>query len=275
MKKPIAKKLVCIADMHCGHRVGLTPPNWQWNDNKEKDHIWQKFGKIQKECWNWYESQVSQIAPVDVLVVNGDAIDGRGERSGGVELITGDRNEQIKMAVECIEVWKPKQIVVVRGTPYHTGEIESFEDTVSYLLTESGHSVKVGDHEWVSINGVVFDFKHYIGGSQIPHGRKTALMRDVLWNEIWSEADLQPKSDWIVRSHVHYCEGGFSYRGGRKINAVITPALQAMGTRFGARQMSGLVDFGFLNWTINEKGIVCSEERIANIQYQKAKSLIV
>lgn len=269
------KRLICIADPHCGHRVGLCPPKYQWQVKHDKGHIWNKFARIQKECWKWYEGKVKELMPADILVLNGDAIDGRGERSGGVELITGDRNEQVRMAAECIEIWQPKQIVITRGTPYHTGEIESWEDVLADFLKGKNYKVKIGDHEWIDVNGVVFDFKHFVGASVVPYGRKTTLSRDVVWNELWAEAKLQPRADWIIRSHVHYCEGGFTFRGSRQINALITPALQAMGTRHGARKMSGLVDFGLVEWNISEEGNVEWQPHIAEVRSQAAKALVV
>lgn len=261
------KKLVCISDLHCGHRVGLTPPEYQWI-NKRSDHIWRKFGTVQKQTWDWYARKVEEIGRPDILVVNADCIDGRGERSGGVELITGDRNEQAKIAMQCIKLWNPKAIVMTRGTAYHTGDIESWEDIIAYQL-----GCKIGDHEWLEINGVVFDFKHHCGSSSVPYGRKTAVGREQLWNDLWADARLQPRADWIVRSHVHYCEGGFKFRGDKEIWAITTPALQAMGTRYGATRCSGTVDFGLISWDIDEKGVRDWHRHIAYIPGQVARAL--
>jgi len=259
-------RLICIADLHCGNRAGLTPPNYQ-RFKTSKDHILQKFSAIQTEGWRWYQSKARQYNAPDILVLNGDGIDGRGERSGGVELITLDRNEQIEMALECIRIWNAKHIVIVRGTPYHAGEFESWEDLIAREL-----NCKVGDHEWIEVEGVVFDFKHFIGGSIVPYGRKTAISRDELWNLIWAEEGYQPRADWIVRSHVHYCEWGGRIVGKKEVNVMITPALQAMGSRYGARQCSGIVHFGFVGWDIND-GVVRSWKEIAYIQSQKAHTL--
>jgi len=245
--------LVCISDLHCGHRVGLTPYNYQRLGKSnlkngyhyDKNHIWEKFYKIENECYAWYEKAVVRHLKPDLLVVNGDLIDGRGERSGGVELVSVDRNEQIEMAIECIELWQAKNIIIVRGTPSHVGSEESWEDIIARQLNS-----KIGDHEWIERDGIIFDFKHYIGNSIVPYSRKTAVNRDQLWNLIWAEAKLQPKSDWIVRSHVHYSEGGYKQIGAKEVWAITTPALQGMGSRYGARYCSGTVDFGFVGWNI-------------------------
>ncbi len=263
------KRIVVISDLHCGHRVGLTPPEYQWICDKRTGHIWQKFAKIQKECWAWYVKKVHELQPVDVLVCNGDALDGRGERSGGVELITGDRNEQIKIAEECIKIWNPANVVMVRGTPYHTGEVESYEDLIAQQL-----GCKIGDHEWINVNGIIYDFKHFVGSSSVPHTRKTAISRDQLWNQLWADADLQPDADWVVRSHVHYCEGGWHFVGTKEKQGLTTPALQAMGTRFGARRCSGTICFGLIHWDVEENGTWKFAKHIALIRSQRAQALV-
>jgi len=271
MAKQRRKRVVALGDLHCGHRVGLTPPEYQWHAPNTTKHAWQKYGDIQREAWNWYAAKIKELRPVDLLLVSGDCVDGRGERSGGVELVTTDRDEQADMAVACLAPWKAKQIVMVRGTPYHAGNYESWEDPVADKL-----GAKIGNHEWVTVkvgkNEVTFDLKHHIGGSQIPHGRATAIKRDALWNSIWAEAGLQPRGDWILRGHVHYYGSTSHYVGQRKVTAMTLPALQGMGSRYGALRMSGLVDFGLISWDITAEGTRC-RDHIHLIKSQKAQAL--
>jgi len=269
------KRVAIIADLHCGHRAGLTPPQWRFRQSSV-EHIWRKFTRVQEETWRIYLREVKRLLPIDVLIVNGDCIDGRGERSGGVELVTGDRNEQCKMAADCIRVWHPPRIVMTRGTGYHTGDIESWEDLIAEGLRADGIEVKIGDHEWVDVNGFIFDCKHHVSGSQVPHGRWTAIARDELWNSLWTEAGEQPRAGMIVRSHVHYCVGGWRYFGAHRVEFLTTPALQAMGTRYGARRCSGQVNWGLLAFDLDARGgIVCRKEIIYRIGSTVAKRYVV
>lgn len=263
------KRLIVLADQHAGHRVGLTPPKFQWHVRTGLGHVWEKCARIQRECWNWYQKQIQALRPVDILLVNGDCIDGRGERSGGVELITGDRSEQCEIAAAGIEAWGARTVILTRGTPYHTGDKEDWEDVLFRRL----RAKKIGDHEWLNINGTVFDFKHHVGRSTIPHGQFTAQAREWLWNALWADAAYQPKADYVVRSHVHYYRPCGGVRGGKAWWAMTTPALQAMGTRYGARFCSNLVDFGFLVFDVDAKGDVTWQPVIAKIVNQKAKAL--
>ena len=229
-----------MSDLHSGHRCGLTPPDWWYPRG-----VRQKWRDIQAACWKWYAKEIDARKPFHAIIVNGDCIDGRGDKSGSTECITTDRNEQVEMAAECIRYAQSKntKVVIVRGTPYHTGEAEDFEDA----LAREVNALKIGNHEWVEVGGVVFDCKHKVGSSTIPHGRHTAIARERMWNQLWADRDESPRGDVIVRSHVHY----HIYNGGPGWLAMTTPALQAMGTKYGTRQCSGIVDFGFVTFDID------------------------
>lgn len=233
-----AKRTVIMSDLHCGHITGLTSPAYQIAPQCGTKA---KAAQVQKKLWEFYAKTIDSLKPIDVLIVNGDCIDGRGERSGGTELVFPDRSDQVGCAAECIRYTEAEKIVMTYGTPYHTGQEEDWEDV---LAREIG--AKIGAHEWVDINGLVFDVKHHVGSSQIPHGRHTAVARERLWSQLWAEREQTPKADVIIRSHVHY----FDYCGGRDWLAMTTPALQGLGTKFGARRCSGTVDFGLLSFDV-------------------------
>ena len=246
------KRVVVIADLHCGHRVGLTPPGYQEGQRTLRDKhdhktkFLNRCAASQKECWMAYKAIMADLQPIHLLIVNGDAIDGRGEKSGGTELITGDRDEQCSMAVESIMLAKAKHIAMCYGTAYHAGQEEDWEDQIARRVKAD----KIGSHEWPSVNGLIFDVKHFVGSSSIPHGRATAVKREALWNTIWAEARKQPQARVIVRSHVHY----FEFNGNVRQLCMTTPALQAMGTKFGARKCSGIVDWGVTYFDVDKDG---------------------
>ena len=125
------KRLVVISDLHCGHAVGLTPPAWQWAVDGDTTEHRAKFGRVQREVWDWYSQTIGSLRPIDILAVNGDAIDGTGVRSGGTELLTTDRQVQTDMAVKSIQEASAKTIVMTYGTAYHTGDAEDWEDRVA------------------------------------------------------------------------------------------------------------------------------------------------
>lgn len=254
------KRLLVLADLHCGHRVGLTPPAYQ------SAIPGNKYYQIQVGLWAEYVKKIEALKPIDILVVNGDAVDGKGQRSGGTELLTTEMKKQAEMAAECIRYTEAGKVIIVRGTPYHVGESDENEDTVA----EKVGAVACGDHEWIDVNGVVFDFKHFVGASSIPHGRFTALAKDKLWNTIWNhEHEQQPDADVLIRSHVHSHHGCFD----PYFLGMTTPALQAAGTKFGARKCSGVVHWGFLWFDVFEDGSYAWNRHITVLESQKIKPI--
>ena len=115
---------IFIADTHCGHRTGLTPPKWWLPDD---DGFIGKVARFQRELWSWFCSEIDSCGPVDTCIHVGDVIDGKGFRSGGTELLTPDRAVQIQMAEIVFEEIGAKNNLIINGTPYHTGNEEDWE----------------------------------------------------------------------------------------------------------------------------------------------------
>lgn len=261
--------MLVAADMHCGHRVGLTPERWEpgqrkpTGDDDKPTHRHNKFAAIRQECWREFCSIVDDLRPIDVAIINGDCVDGRGERSGGLELIEADQHNQAQMASECILRIHASAVVMTFGTPYHTGKLEDVELRIAELVD----ATTIGAHEWPEVNGLVFDVKHKIGRSGIPHGRGTAIRRADMWNALWAEAGMQPRASVFVRSHVHY----LAYAGDARTLGVVTPALQAMGTRYGARECEGLVDWGVVCFDVAADGTYEWRAITRPVEAQRAK----
>jgi len=268
-----AKRILLMGDFHCGHGVGLTPPHWQIRtpDCDEETTKRPKMAALQRECWQRFDAELRACAPYDALFFLGDAIDGKGDRWGGSEQITTDREEQSNMAVAVFDhtrlyARRGFKIVGVYGTPYHVGREEDWEN----IIAQRAGFEKIGAHEWPDVNGCIFDLKHHVGSSRIPHGRHTATAADMVWNTFWAEADLQPRATIIVRAHVHYHQ---LVRSMGRVGMTL-PALQAMGSKFGSRMCSGLVDWGFVVADIGPKGeIVSIDARLSRIESQQARTV--
>ncbi len=253
------KRVVVISDLHCGHRFGLVPPAWQLRNNVSVQH--KDITKIEKRMWQQYKSLADELSPVDVLFVLGDCVDGKAMRSGSTELITADRNEQVDMACEAIKIWNAPKIRMVHGTPYHVGTEEDWETIVAEKL-QSGYSiprsVTIKDHDWININGVIFDIKHHTGSSSNPYGRHTPLARTRIWNLLHDERKTQPKSKVFLRGHVHY----FSKCEDVMWMGATMPSLQAAGTKYGGRLCEGTVDVGVIHFDVEVDGTYAMKPHI-------------
>ena len=223
------KKIIILSDLHCGHIVGLTPPKWQVNMSE--------YYKEQKSCFNFFKTEIEKLGKIDVTIVNGDAIEGKGERSGGTELIVSDRKQQVEIAEECLSLINTKKIYFTYGTPSHVGKEEDWEKVLSDNM---GGEIK--NILSIQIDEIKFNIRHHIGSSTVPHGRFTPIARERVWDMLKEDYEGREKSDILIRSHVHY----FTYCGDEKGLGITTPALQGKGSKYGGRVCSGTTSFGFI-----------------------------
>jgi len=220
---------------------------------------------MRRGIWGWFDKTVHSLGNIHAVIVNGDAIDGRGEKSGGTELLAADRNEQVEMAAAAIMHIPCKTRMLAYGTPYHAGQLEDWEDAVAAQV----HAEKIGGEDTVDVDGVLINYRHHIGRSGIPHGRHTAVAKEALWNALWNERGEYPRAHIILRSHVHYV----SYAGGADWVGITTPALQGYGGKYGTRIMSGTVDIGMIVIDVIGKGEFVWKPLIFRLPMHKPISL--
>lgn len=250
-------RILLWGDAHCGSNVGLTPPAYQTkftpNPQTEEHRTLNKWAKLQGECWDWYVAKVNMLKPIDKLFYLGDGIDGTAHRCGGTDLIQIDRKVQIKMAIEAIEVAEATGMVMVYGTPYHTGQAEDFELDIAQHF-----KCKIGAHEWEEINGCMFDLKHKQGNCDNP---ATGLFQQIRDHREWAGLGEQPKANVLIRAHTHR----FCMLKIEDCIGITIPALTAYGTKFGARQCSRKVQFGLVALDVWPDGVVVEHIHIAKL----------
>jgi len=229
------RRVLVISDFHSGHVLGLTHPGYDFTSGHKTmtaHHV------VRRTIWNWYKDTVTRLKP-DIVIMNGDAIDGKGEKSGGTELLTLDRDEQCEMAIAGLRaIPRRPKFFMSYGTGYHTGNMEDWEDVIAREI----QAEKIGAEDTIDVNGLLINYRHHIGRSGIPHGRHTAIAREKLWNLLWAERGEYPKADVIIRSHVHYYDGAF----GADWVGFTTPALQGYGSKYGGRVVTGTVHVGLV-----------------------------
>ena len=236
------KRVFVGSDSHCGHRAGLTPPQFQVSGG---------FGKweaLQAELWEFYMEKLYKWKPFDIAILNGDLTEGKGQRSGGSELITADRFKQAEIAYQAFREIRAKKYRLVAGTPYHSGMEEDFEIKVCDEFIKNCCDCEFNGHGFYEINGRNFDVKHKIA-SGMHHTRATPLLKEIDANMFWADDDIEPRADIVIRSHVH--KSLQTYQDGRY--GFITPALTGLGDKYGSRQCSNVVEFGFLVIDVPDK----------------------
>ncbi len=233
-------RILSVSDFHTGNRSGLTPPKY----NEQSEYSYKEY-VYRRNCWEWFVKEVQSLGPIDICVANGDLIDGKGPKTGGNEQITQDRTLQIEMAVDVLKAINAKEYHFSYGTGYHVGPEDDWEKQIAQSFGADVHDVVS-----LNINGLVMKWRHHIGGSQVPSGRATPLLRQQEWDTLWSLDDEFERANVMIFGHTHYFQAVINRYG----TAIISPALQALGgSQLGARRLGGIVDYGFLHFDVEGK----------------------
>lgn len=256
------KRVVFVADTHCGHRGGLIPKEWQWNISGEPER--RAWAKLQRKSWDYFLRLVDEIGRPDVLVAVGDLIDGSGEKSSGTELISADIYEQCKMAITCLKIWEAKKLVVVRGTPYHVSGNADYEDVIATAL-----NADIRDHAQIKVEGVLFDVCHHINVSRDIRSKASLITRERIENLLRWERNEFSKADVIVRGHIH----SFIRVEGTNWEALTLPGLQTT-TKVGNRRFRGQCDWGVVYYDVDGGDWTC-RKRICQVRPEIEPMIVV
>jgi hypothetical protein len=186
------KKTGFLADLHCGSRDGLLSP-------RNENHTMTAGQKYLYECWMWL---AKNWPPLDLLVLNGDIVDGEQYKSKHTGINTAKMGEQVQLAIEVVEDWvavnKPKKIVRLDGTPYHEG----FHGATDAFDEHFG-STWVGDILDMPLEGgALLNVKHQPeGGGGMYKGM--ILDREILWTVIDEKVNGAPEATHIIHAHLH------------------------------------------------------------------------
>jgi hypothetical protein len=231
-------RIVIVSDLHVGSESGLTP----FPTNKTQGQLYNRWA----DCIGHFGARP------DLLIANGDCVDGTQEKGAG----SGDSDwiaSQIDRAASLIAEWRPKCICIVGGTHYHTsaarGRVD-FEEILAGRL-RAGKFPGTTFHRKLNLEVAGWwrgQFRHKIGSSSVPYGAATAPSRSKIWGVINAYGDGKKAPHLSVFSHTHrwnYSEDAFGA-------TMITPAWQAIGSDHGDRACDGHVDLGAVQLTIGK-----------------------
>lgn len=202
------KKIAIVSDIHAGSIFGMLPPAFINSEDKVVEqnvgqaHLW--------KCWENFAGEVKTLQP-DVIVVNGDVIDGQQRKSIGVELSLPMMSDQEEAAIQTLRVLRNAapnaEWFFVQGTEYHDLTAAHGLESVASRMegrTYSGlgtgrYSKEILDLE---IEGVIINIAHHIDGTGGIY-RATAADREGIWSALAGKEGKSPKADVVIRSHVH------------------------------------------------------------------------
>lgn len=204
-------RVVAVADLHVGSEVGLSfPDETPLHDpgRPARDGLFH----------SWQSSVEGKHKRPDVLIVNGDCVEGVNRKGGGLGVWTADPMVQVDQAAELLKMWKAKQTFIVQGSNYHIKEgnvqvEECLAQKVGAEVFPGQSHTKVdrrrrsGKHWYLSLEGVTIHVAHKVGVSRVFHYRTTPLSREMLHsrlNDLLRHQMKEQRVRLVMRAHAHY-----------------------------------------------------------------------
>jgi len=202
------RNIIVISDIHAGCQFGLYPADLKipldgggyYTPSKNQKHLW--------KCWTYFwDEWVPEVTKGEpyVLVLNGDAIDGKHHNTN--TQITQNIEDQLIIAEHILKpaVAKAEKFYFIRGTEIHTGSSGQWEELLAKQLDAVKN--KEGKYSrwelWLSMNGCLVHFSHHVGVTSSTAFESTAVFKELI--EAYNHAGRWRKRppDVVVRSHRH------------------------------------------------------------------------
>lgn len=261
-----AKSVVIFSDIHAGSVYSVCPPKMKLKEGGIYEAT--PAQKALYKCWNDSIKELVYKQPT-VLVINGEPIDGSNKRTGGVGTWSSEINDQMNAAQKLIEKISCKNLIFVRGSPYHVDKDgTSFEEILAERMGANryrsyGGSGKTDFECNIEIYGKHFNFTHHVGFSRWFQYRTTPIASEMAKMH-FEHGRRGFHTDVMVRSHVHYyVEVRFPHTIG-----ITTPAWKFPD---GFMYRSGeptLPDVGCMEIIIESNGKVIVEPHITEVNFK-------
>lgn len=262
-----SKRVVIVSDLHDGSSTALCSPNPIHSDlNTEY-----KPNALQKTLWGaWGDCIDDLTGKPDLLVVNGECVDGANTKQVGQQTWSTNLDDQMNDAKVCLDEIPYKKIMLLRGSGYHEQvDGTNFEEIMAGKLRNCirykayGGQGSTDYFAFVDIYGKIFNFTHHIGFSKSEAYRTTALAREMVGMHF--QHDKLGRADVFVRSHVHY----FTHVEFTHTHGVTTPAWKYPDAHLFRGGLAGTTaDIGMVEFIIEPNGKIIFEKHIAEINYK-------
>lgn len=205
MTKPIT--LVAVGDIHAGSNSAICVPDQQLCGGGSF-----RYSAAQRALYEAWCGLAKEWSKPDILICNGDAIEGQARKESGVPCWSNDLDDQLRCAALLIKEFAPKRSYVIEGTGYHVDAGgKSLEHYVGQMIGAEkigSGGMRAADELFLEIAGKIFHFSHHIACGTGWY-RSTPLARELLF-ALWNECNKLPKGkkvDVVLRSHVHVFAG--------------------------------------------------------------------
>lgn len=214
----MTKRVIVSGDFHIGNMGALCPEEVIINEDIPSKRMVYTANETQKKILRIYEELCDEYRNPDVLMANGDLIDGANYKESGLGVFTTDLNLQAELFEYLIDYLKPRKIIGTTGSKYHSGANPNMDQVA---LEKVGGEFK-GGYGIIDVNGCRIYAQHKIAVSKstwqyrsTPLGRAIVLAR--LADETYGKINI------LCKSHAHY----FNYVGFSDCLGMIMPCWKA------------------------------------------------
>jgi hypothetical protein len=164
------------------------------------------------------------VGDVDILVLNGDLIEGPNKRGNGLGVWTTDIHAQAQCSATLIDMIRCKQIYVTQGSTYHTGN-----PTGDKIVCDLIRGNWLGEWQFIEINNALKVYlKHYGDYSSVPYSRCTGQRKQALIARSQG-TDL----DILINSHTHH----FNFSGDSNDLSISVPCWKGIDEFIGKKSI--------------------------------------
>ena len=201
-----AKVMIAIGDTHLGSDGAIMPlevNSEDWCEGRNRRYF---PNQIQKDIYKRWEMMVEDAPRPDILVMNGDLVEGKNYKENGVGCWTTDSMLQARALAELVGMMKPRKIIATSGSPYHSDS----NPNVDKLATEMCGGTFMGGYANININGKRIYAQHKVSVSKSSWQYRSTPLGRALVLAALNEDDMG-HYDIVLKSHAHYfCYCGFS-----------------------------------------------------------------
>jgi hypothetical protein len=181
-----------IGDVHAGSDSAVSPAEIELDSGNVIS-----ANEVQLALLHEFEKMCDTVGKVDLLILNGDLVDGQNYIGKGKGILTSDMARQVDTAVEVISNINFRKVVGCSGTPYHVERNPNLDkmvieklggvclDEVSITVEET--RIYANHRTSIRMNG----------------NRAQSITTDMIMSELNAES-FGKKVDVIFKSHAHY-----------------------------------------------------------------------
>ena len=258
-------RILVISDLHVGSITSVCSEHPVISDLGTRHNP----TSLQKALFRAWKQMIKDLKhPIDLLVINGECVDGANVKQIGQQSWTTNVNDQMEDAKKLIEMIPYRKVMLLRGSNYHD-QIDgtNFEEIMAGKLRNVqvyrayGGQGRTDYLAFVEIHGKIFNFTHHIGWSRGEANRSGGIAKEMKGMHFIH--DTLGRTDVSVRSHAHY----FVHVEFANTHGVITPAWKFPDAHLFRGGLSGTVpDIGGIVFNVYTNGDIDLVKHISRIR---------